>query len=331
VTEQWQSPAVGGHQQLPRRIRRLEETQEIQIRTVRRRRKVLTRGGVLAGFGVAMVLYPVMGTIAPTSGANAGAVAVVGSTSAHVILATESSLIPSDLPLPSVDDAAKSIVLSNDLNVSARLDNCTGSDQVIGSNGRLSMSTLCELWVPGEFLRGDAALAAAEMNASFRAEFDVDICIDDSYRTLDGQYASRARAGRMAATPGKSMHGWALAVDLCKWQDQGEYYSWLDENGATFGWENPGWAKTSKYEPWHWEYFLGTAPFYELAYGGSSYSAGAATAAQQGEGESDETAVAPVPEAAPPAAPAETAPAPAETAPATVEPAPPAPGVPPAG
>ena len=62
----------------------------------------------------------------------------------------------------------------------------------------------------------------------------------------------------MAATPGKSVHGWGLAFDLCDGDDGGPPKAWLDANGATYGFENPDWAMSRKYEPWHWEYMPGT-------------------------------------------------------------------------
>ena len=62
----------------------------------------------------------------------------------------------------------------------------------------------------------------------------------------------------MAATPGKSVHGWGLAFDLCDGDDGGAPKAWLDANSATYGFENPDWATSRKYEPWHWEYMPGT-------------------------------------------------------------------------
>ena len=46
-----------------RRIKRLTETREIRVRTTHKRRKFVARGGVLAGFGLAMVVYPIMGNV----------------------------------------------------------------------------------------------------------------------------------------------------------------------------------------------------------------------------------------------------------------------------
>ena len=41
---------------------------------------------------------------------------------------------------------------------------------------------------------------------------------------------------------------------------RGEVFSWIQENGAVYGWENPAWALRSgsgPFEPWHWEYTRG--------------------------------------------------------------------------
>ena len=37
-----------------------------------------------------------------------------------------------------------------------------------------------------------------------------------------------------------------------------EVAAWLEANAGKYGWENPDWAKSSKYEPWHWEYVEGS-------------------------------------------------------------------------
>ncbi len=51
-----------------------------------------------------------------------------------------------------------------------------------------------------------------------------------------------------------------MAVDLCAETYGGERGRWLRDNAATFGWENPAWARkggSGYYEPWHWEYLPG--------------------------------------------------------------------------
>lgn len=110
----------------------------------------------------------------------------------------------------------------------------------------------------GEKLRNDAAVAFAELNSRFAEEFGRDICLSDGYRTLSSQYATKRSRGYLAATPGTSVHGWGLAIDLCRIDARGPGKAWLEEHGEMWGWVNPGWAKTSKYEPWHFEYKPGT-------------------------------------------------------------------------
>ncbi len=68
------------------------------------------------------------------------------------------------------------------------------------------------------------------------------------------------------------MHGYGLAIDLCQGDMYGATRVWLNENAATWGWENPSWAKTTKYEPWHWEYEPATTAM-DL-YGSGYYSSG---------------------------------------------------------
>lgn len=138
------------------------------------------------------------------------------------------------------------------------LPGCDPDAPVEGANGRLAEHSLCELWQPGERLRPDAAVALSALNEAFRARFGRDLCLVDTYRSLASQYSVKASRGYLAATPGRSMHGWGLAIDLCsKETGNAEAYRWLWENGPAYGWENPPWAQRGgggKYEPWHFEF-----------------------------------------------------------------------------
>ncbi|ANC32913.1 M15 family metallopeptidase [Isoptericola dokdonensis] len=138
------------------------------------------------------------------------------------------------------------------------LPNCDGDASVDGGNGQLADHSLCALWQDGEQLQPDAAIALSALNEAFSARFGRNLCLVDSYRSLSSQYSVKASRGYLAATPGTSMHGWGLAIDLCsKETGSSEVYSWLWDNAPAYGWENPPWAQrggSGKYEPWHWEY-----------------------------------------------------------------------------
>ncbi|MFC8799908.1 D-alanyl-D-alanine carboxypeptidase family protein [Promicromonospora sp. NPDC057138] len=140
------------------------------------------------------------------------------------------------------------------------LPDCDVNAPVEGTNGALADHSLCELWQPGEYLRPDAALSLSALNEAFRASFGREMCLVASYRSLDTQYALQASRGWYAASPGTSMHGWGLAIDLCtKETGSSEIMSWLWANAPSYGWQNPSWAQLggSKYEPWHWEFVSG--------------------------------------------------------------------------
>ncbi|MFV0634129.1 M15 family metallopeptidase [Demequina sp.] len=253
-----------------RRSRRLLETQEIQIRSTHRRRKILTRSGVLAGFALAMVVYPVMGTLAPYADAMENLPGVVSGESpstARALLGDGPQLLASELPLPDPDVASATIAAATQFTFSTYLPDCDPSVGWEGRNGRLTDASLCSLG-NGSQLRNDAAVAFAEMNAAYEDEFGREICLSDSYRTLQGQVQTKASRGYLAATPGTSVHGWGLAIDLCRADSRGASKAWLEEYGRMWGWVNPGWAKSSKWEPWHWEYEPGTDEIgvYESAY-----------------------------------------------------------------
>ena len=68
--------------------------------------------------------------------------------------------------------------------------------------------------------------------------------------------------GRFAATPGRSPHGWGLALDVgCGVNRFGSpQHVWMQQNAHLFGWEHPPWARQggSLPEAWHWE-FPGTS------------------------------------------------------------------------
>ncbi len=142
------------------------------------------------------------------------------------------------------------------------LPDCTGVAADSAANGQIAAADLCTLWDGTNSLRGDAAVTLAELNLTFRASFDRDLCITDSYRTLAEQRRLAYTKGGLAATPGTSNHGWGLAIDLCSSEtNSSAVMTWLNDNGPTYGWENPAWAKrggSGPHEPWHWEYVPGT-------------------------------------------------------------------------
>ena len=127
------------------------------------------------------------------------------------------------------------------------------------ANGFLSPSTLCRLELaPAHRLRTDAARAFDALNRARLAATGAPLCITDSYRDYPSQVDVFRRKPALAATPGKSQHGWGLAVDLCGGvQTFGtEAHRWMQLNAPAFGWIHPAWAgpRGSRPEPWHWEY-----------------------------------------------------------------------------
>jgi hypothetical protein len=126
------------------------------------------------------------------------------------------------------------------------------------ANGQIPPETLCALGVHGHALRCDAAASYAQLDTAFRAAFGSPLCITDSYRSLGGQIAAFYRKPALAAVPGTSNHGWALAVDLCGGINiaGSPQWTWMTANAGRFGFVQPAWAGPAgeKPEPWHWEY-----------------------------------------------------------------------------
>jgi cell wall-associated NlpC family hydrolase len=126
------------------------------------------------------------------------------------------------------------------------------------SNGQIPPETLCGLGVHRHALRCDAAASYARLDTAYRAAFGTSLCITDSYRSLRGQVTAFALKPGLAAVPGTSNHGWALAVDLCGGINiaGSTQWTWMAANAGRFGFVQPDWAGPAgeKPEPWHWEY-----------------------------------------------------------------------------
>jgi hypothetical protein len=126
------------------------------------------------------------------------------------------------------------------------------------ANGSIPAETLCELGVYRHALRCDAAASYAQLDSEYRAAFGTPLCITDSYRSLGAQIAAFYLKPALAAVPGTSNHGWALAVDLCGGINiaGSAEWTWMTANAGRFGFVQPDWAAPGgeKPEPWHWEY-----------------------------------------------------------------------------
>jgi peptidoglycan DL-endopeptidase CwlO len=126
------------------------------------------------------------------------------------------------------------------------------------SNGQIPSGALCELGVHRHALRCDAAASYKALSAAYQSEFGHPMCITDSYRSLGAQIAAFYAKPTLAAVPGTSNHGWALAVDLCDGINISgtPQWTWMTQNAGRFGFVQPAWAGPGgdKPEPWHWEY-----------------------------------------------------------------------------
>lgn len=140
---------------------------------------------------------------------------------------------------------------------------CDGVVTDIGTNGRVPIEELCDLWQAPYRDRADAAvalIALIALNEAYEARFGTAMCLSSGYRTFEEQARLRSVKGGLAAPAGLSNHGWGLAVDLCPESYTGPRGAWLHDVGPVFGWDNPAWAHRGgggPYEPWHWEYVPG--------------------------------------------------------------------------
>ena len=129
----------------------------------------------------------------------------------------------------------------------------------------------------GSYLRSDAAAAYAKMAAAFQAAFHKPLSVTQGYRAYNEQYSifisrytrhknkpagseywhgynwTLNKGQSVAALPGTSVHGWALAIDFSAGvQTSGSpQKKWADKYGPTFGWFPIG---NSFGEAWHFEF-----------------------------------------------------------------------------
>lgn len=215
--------------------------------------------GALAGI---TIVIPIKGGILPgnatfnlAEGAGESLTELAGPSTVDVLSYSDDT---GGIELASEDIRSRELVVASRMAERDDIPGCDSTGPFGGSNGNLPASTLCRVWDGTQF-RADAAIALTDLNQDFRAQFGRDICITGGYRTFASQQSLKAQKGYLAATPGRSQHGWGLAVDLCGAESRAgtAQWLWMDQNGPIYGWENPAWARrggSGAYEPWHWEF-----------------------------------------------------------------------------
>jgi len=227
-----------------------------------RRRRGATRAfgrvGVLGALVAVTVVVPV------TQGALADAGSGYATVSDAALPSTVQALTSTpatQLPPASLVTADAALSLRSAAAVSRSADrsplpDCDGQPHPGGENGTIPDAWLCTLFDGHTRLRADAAVALAQMNEAFVQRFGADLCLSSGYRSLAEQRAVKATRGSLAADPGRSNHGWGLAIDFCSEETSGARWTWLQKNAAIYGFGNPAWAQpggSGPYERWHWE------------------------------------------------------------------------------
>lgn len=126
------------------------------------------------------------------------------------------------------------------------------SEIAIYANGQVPDYALQPLTSQPNHRLASPAAAAWDSLVSAAAADGITMRITDSYRDYAEQVDLAARKGLysqggLAATPGRSNHGWGLAVDADVTDPA--TLQWLRVNGPRFGF-----VETSDREPWHWEF-----------------------------------------------------------------------------
>lgn len=134
-----------------------------------------------------------------------------------------------------------------------------GMDSASYPNGLRPASALCPLYAAaGESLSRDAAMGFNAMSKAYQEASGSALCVTDSYRSYAEQVAVKLARPGLAAAPGRSQHGFGLALDLCggvqSFADPA--HLWMQRNAPLYGWFHPAWAGPSGVlpEPWHWEF-----------------------------------------------------------------------------
>ena len=224
----------------------------------------VARTGVLACLALATIVVPLgagnstFASTPPVALANVQENEINAKSTFDVLTAGRSADATSIIVADDSVLAERNLGIASRSNERDEVATCVPRD-ITSGNGQLTSAELCALWTSGHSLQADAAVSFIALNDAFRVRFGTDMCLTDSYRTIGSQRSVAIRKPGLAASPGKSMHGWGLAVDICS----GTYrpsaqWNWLKVNGPIFGWDNPAWARrggSGAYEPWHWEYF----------------------------------------------------------------------------
>ncbi len=118
------------------------------------------------------------------------------------------------------------------------------------ANGKIPAGALSPIGVGNHRLANAAATEFRKMRAAAETA-GVNIGVTDSYRDLATQIDLVKRKGLysqggLAATPGKSDHGWGIATDLAV---DAKGLAWLRTNA-----KNYGFVEDVPREPWHWTF-----------------------------------------------------------------------------
>lgn len=125
-------------------------------------------------------------------------------------------------------------------------------DAYEAGSGKMPGSMLAPIGLANHRLHYTAAPAFINLRQAALAA-GINLTLTDSYRSYAAQAEGHKRKPGIVAPPGKSMHGYGLAVDLAEgWPPKaltGRTIRWLKENAHRYGWYN-----SVPSESWHYVY-----------------------------------------------------------------------------
>lgn len=163
---------------------------------------------------------------------------------------------PSAAPAPSAAGGGPAGGGAGGAGVTPPMTGGAGAPDKTGENGKIPDSMLAPVGIGGHKAQPAAASAFKSMREAAKND-KVDLGITDSYRSYAAQVDVKRRKPSLAATPGKSNHGWGLAFDMSFGSNtRSPGYQWMTANASKFGFKGP---LQRPNEPWHWEYVGGGA------------------------------------------------------------------------
>ena len=198
--------------------------------------------------------------VASASPSAPGSPAVMAAVDVQPVTAMSPTTVPSGTPV--VSPSAIPAEELGPCDVPVITQTSTKGDWGSYENGKIPLAELKAIpFAQGYMLRADAVNGLVRLSAAYKAVFGENMQVFSAYRNygLQAQLYAAEKNKQMVAKPGRSVHGWALAIDLGGplHVDSTKEWAWLKANAGAYGWLHPKVMEKGEagpYEPWHWQF-----------------------------------------------------------------------------